>query len=127
MVVTHRQTDHPSVRPVTVIIPFTDETGYKEVYSPGFLTSERHAMYIEDDRPEVVFVGVIPSRDPEAYIGVTRYLSLGNITGPDHAELVAALTTRLQEMSAYEFLADVILFMRDDQEFGKLIIPGILM
>lgn len=114
------------VRPITVIVPYTDEQGYQELKRAGFLTSEHHAMYIEGKQQEIVFVGVMPSRDPAEYINVTRYLSLGKIGEADAIQVVDALTTRLKQMSAYDFLADVVMGVQEDVEFRNLIIPGIL-
>lgn len=120
--------DDNGPRPVTVIVPYTDEEGYQLLYRAGFLTSEHFAMYVETTQRqrEIIFTGVMPSRDPEEYINVSRYLSLGEVAEADAAEVVAALTSRLKQMSAYDFLSDVVMGIQEDVEFRNLIIPGII-
>jgi hypothetical protein len=119
--------DRDFPKPITVLVPYSNEEGRQELYCTGFLTSDHHAMYIEDAYRDIIFVGVLPSRDPGVYIDVTGYLSLGKIAESQNlGEVVAELTERLKQMSAYQFLADVVISMRDEVEFDETIIPGIL-
>lgn len=115
------------VEPITVIVPYHDEKGYQELIRTGFLTSEHHAMYVETHIRELVLVGVMPSRrDPDVYIGVTSYYALGRLSSRDSKQVSTHLTARLKEMSAYQFITDVLMPLPTDIDFEKALIPGML-
>lgn len=115
------------LRKITVISSYEDEYGYQEVNSPGFLTSEHYAMYFANDTHEIVVTNVVPSRAPNEYISISVYLPLGRIRNPpDYETIIPAVVTRLKEMTAYEFVTEVITNVWESFEFEGLIIPGIL-
>lgn len=119
--------DNHMFKAVTVIVWYTDEGQYQEEYCPGFLTGEDFAMYVEPEYGEIVFVGVVPSRDPLVFIRRTVYLPLGRIPDLSEAEAVITdITTKLNQMTAYQFMINIIVPIRSDVDFGKLLIPGLL-
>jgi hypothetical protein len=115
---------------ITVIIPLEDwdeQGGCEEIYAEGFLASEGFAVYLDEEHREIVFVGVIESREPNVFICLTPYLPLGKIERWDQREpVVSAMIDQLKQISAYDFLTKVIVGIGAEIDFDELIVPGLL-
>lgn len=114
--------------PITVCVPIEDENERKtEVRFPGFLTSAGYAMYVEPRYGDLCFAGVEETTEATVYRLTTPFTTLGRITDQDEDEqIIGQLTQLLHQMTAYDFLAKVIINVPAEIEFRETIIPNLL-
>lgn len=112
------------VQAITILVRYNDEQGQKEVRYQGFLTSTANAMYVNEYK-KLLFARVEPTNDPDVYLEVNCPRELGSISG-DAKTTIEALTNKLQTMTAYEFMANVIIHITEQFDFEGLIIPKLI-
>lgn len=114
------------IQPVTIIVKFHDGVGEQEERFVGFLTGAEHAMYVEEDYGNLIFVRVVDTPEPNVYQAVRGFNELGNIkNSPMDAEsTVRAVATKLHNMTAYQFFTDIMVEYVKSEQFGEAIIPN---
>lgn len=116
------------MKPITVLIKYDNEFGEQEERYAGFLTGNLHAMYDENDYGRIVFVKVVPTDEPNVYLSVSGYCSLGYLDESDDPKIIIEkLTNKLHNMTAFEFMTDVIIHVKAEIEFEDTIIPNLIL
>jgi hypothetical protein len=115
--------DGQTLKPITVILRFTNEDGEQEEIYSGFLTGNSHAMYI-DGFDNLIFLKVSPTSDPDVYVDEYGYCYLGELGESDEPEVViSALVEKLNSITAYQFLEKVLIHVKCEIEFEDWILP----
>jgi hypothetical protein len=98
------------IQTVTLLVKFHDGVGEQEERFVGFLTGAEHAMYVEEDYGNLIFVKIVETLEPNVYEAVKGFNELGNIkNSPMDAEAtVKAVATKLHHMTAYQFFTDIM-------------------
>lgn len=112
-----------SLPAITVLHQYEDLGVQREERFAGFLTSSDYAMYME--RGALVVAQVRPTNDPAVFLALIPTLELGHSNDPCiNAETVQTVAKKLNRMSAYEFVTEIMLKVRQDVNFGEMIIPA---
>jgi hypothetical protein len=117
------------LRPITVVIKYTEEPDGEvlEEREPGFLIDDLHAIFVETEYYRVVLMRVEPTDDPDVYLDVYGYCTLGVLDdSTDPGSVISALTNKLNNMTAYDFLTKVVIHVKEEIGFGEWIIPGLI-
>lgn len=122
------------LQPITVLIRFTTwdakmKQFEKEERYPGYLTGGKNAMYVVPNLGTLIFAEVEPTDDPAVFLEVTpAETQLGNINdaGGDMESIISKLTIKLHNMTGYDFLAKVMVHVREDFDYEGAIIPKLL-
>lgn len=113
-----------SLLAITVLHQYEDLGVQREERFAGFLTSPKHAMYMEHGELLVV-AEVRPTNDPSVFLALIPTLELGRSNEPcNNAETVQTVAKKLNRMTAYEFVTEIMLKVRQDVNFGEMIIPA---
>ncbi|KRE70772.1 hypothetical protein [Paenibacillus sp. Soil750] len=116
--------------PVTILVRYEDEQGEQEISYHGFLTGLEHAMYVENTTPtpHLLFAKVRSTDKANVYLETSLApCYLGKLDELHDAEdLVKQLSNKLHNMTAYELMMNVVVHVKSEIEFEKLIIPSLL-
>jgi hypothetical protein len=116
------------IRPINVLVQFNNEDGEQVSRYPGYLTGGKNAMYV-DDYGTLMFAEIEPTEDPDTYLDVTAaWTQLGNIKDGcgDMEGIIDAVANKLHTMTGYEFVAKVLVHVREDFDYAGAIIPNLL-
>ncbi|MGO4268263.1 hypothetical protein AB4Z22_00200 [Paenibacillus sp. TAF58] len=116
-----------SIHPVTILVRYKNEEGDQEVRYPGYHTGGNNAMYVTE-YGALIFVEIEPTEDSSIYVDLSGWTQLGNIkdASGDTETMIGVLTNKLHRMTAYDFLAKVLVHVREDFDFEGAIIPNLL-
>lgn len=111
-----------TLQAITVMHKYEDLGEQFDERYEGFLTSSNHAMYIEGQA--LMFVPVKPTNDPAVYLAAVETLQLGIIHDPLQIVLIIeSFLKKLQNMTAYEFLAKIMMSVKQEVDFEDFIVP----
>lgn len=116
-----------TIQPITVLVRYDNEEGEQEARYPGYHTGGNNAMYVAE-YGNLIFVEIESTEDPAIYLDVSGWTHLGNINNAigDMEEIISKLTSKLHNMSGYEFLAKVMVHVRDGFDYEGAIIPNLI-
>lgn len=118
------------LKPVTILVRYTNEEGDQELRFLGFLTGSEHGMYVDPGYGNLHFCKLESTDDPTAYLDVGGYLVLGKLSESEQVDfavtIIEQLASKLQSISGYEFLMNVIANLSPNIELEDWIIPELL-
>jgi hypothetical protein len=82
-----------------------------------------------DEHGNLIFVVIKSTEDPGIYLDVTPgWTELGNVKdgGGNLETIVSKLTSKLHNMTGYDFLAKVMVHVRDGFDYEGAIIPNLI-
>lgn len=112
---------------ITILVRYDNEEGQQEARYQGYLTGTESAMYVNEYN-KLMFSQVEPTDDPAAYLEISCARELGSIknaTG-DEKTTIERLANILNSMTAYDFLAKVLIHVQHDLDLDELIIPKLI-
>lgn len=109
------------MKKITVMFQYEDLGQQIEQRFPGFLTSSNHAMFVE--RYSLMIVPVEPTNDPTVFLGGHTF-ELGNVDDSSrNVQTIESVVKKLNNMTAYEFVTEILMSCRHIRDFDGKIIP----
>jgi hypothetical protein len=112
-----------TLKAVTILDQYEDLGEQLEERFSGFLTGSNHAMFVEQKYGTLMMVEITPTNDPSVYLSASRTMELG-VTNDcsKNGETVEAVAKTLNNMTAYEFLAKVLMNVDQEVDFEDMIV-----